>query len=356
MISVGQASGLALQMITDVMLDLVRASAKKALEQEAAFAGLLPLLGDSSLSVRKAFYALAQDWVHQHVDNLVVEAELDVEGKMTIELPGSLMSMMSQSPADAQKSPLRFLLSWLLAFEHFVKAVSQQLHAAPNRAALMIAQQSPRIKSAYIEQLRNTEVVSSCLLPTLFSLIGIGGRRRIVDLAVWSVDSFELDLVEDDSAEAPLALLAAHVYYRTLQSVPSLVRSWLDGCRDKQLSMAVTSQTSRHFSPLLIEAELRHLRDPEDPAGKSLRDNEDFSVKVAAGANEVKAIYVVDEQNMEISIRLPSEYPLQVVEVKDVRKVGVTDAQWRAWILAVQQVITTQVSLVEVLPDPPKRH
>lgn len=155
-----------------------------------------------------------------------------------------------------------------------------------------------------------------------------------------------MQLIDDEAKddERTVALLAAYVYYRSLQAVPSLVRAWLDACRDRQLSTAVTTVTSRFFSPILISAELAHLRDPEDPNGKSLRDNPDFTVKVAAGANEVKAVFVVDEQNMEIGIRLPSEYPLQVVEVKDVKKVGVTDAQWRAWILAVQQVITTQVS------------
>lgn len=115
--------------------------------------------------------------------------------------------------------------------------------------------------------------------------------------------------------------------------------------------MSVSSFTSRHFSPVLIARELAHLRDPNDPSGKALRDNSDFTVKVAAGANEVKAVYVVDEQNMEIGIRLPSEFPLVGVEVKDVRKVGVTDAQWRAWLLAVQQVVTAQVRSLLFLWD-----
>jgi hypothetical protein len=110
--------------------------------------------------------------------------------------------------------------------------------------------------------------------------------------------------------------------------------------------MAVSTFTSRHFSPVLIAAELSHLRDPDDPAGQALRDNDDFVVKVAGGANEVKATFAIDEESMELSIRLPPEFPLQQVEIKDVRKVGVTDSQWRAWVLAVQQVITNQNGLI----------
>lgn len=58
------------------------------------------------------------------------------------------------------------------------------------------------------------------------------------------------------------------------------------------------------------------------------------------------AQYVVDEQPMEIAIRLPADYPLHGVEVKDVRRVGVTEAKWRAWLLAVQQVVTSRDGLV----------
>ena len=147
----------------------------------------------------------------------------------------------------------------------------------------------------------------------------------------------------DEVTPTTLPVFASFVYYRALQAVPSLIRSWWESCKNRQLSMAVSSFTSRHFSPVLIAAELAHLRDPDDPAGKALRDNEDFTVKVAMAVNEVKAVFVVDEQAMEIGIKLPNEFPLLQVEVKDVRKVGVHDRQWRAWILGVQQVITIQV-------------
>lgn len=57
------------------------------------------------------------------------------------------------------------------------------------------------------------------------------------------------------------------------------------------------------------------------------------------------ASYIVDEQAMEIAVRLPAEYPLKPVEVKDVRRVGVDERKWKAWLLAVQQVVTNRVRL-----------
>lgn len=168
------------------------------------------------------------------------------------------------------------------------------------------------------------------------------GARAAVDLHLmpWPLK------VIDEVVPTSLQVFATFVYYRGLQAVPSLIRQWWESCKNRQLSIAVSSFTSKHFSPVLIAAELAHLRDPNDPAGQALRDNEDFVVKVAAGANEIKATFAIDEESMELGIRLPSEFPLQQVEIKDVRKVGVTDSQWRAWLLAVQQVITNQNGLI----------
>ena len=90
--------------------------------------------------------------------------------------------------------------------------------------------------------------------------------------------------VVDEITPVTLPVFATFVYYRALQAVPSLIRSWWESCKNRQLSMAVASFTSRHFSPVLIAHELAHLRDPNDPAGKALRDNEDFTVKVTSGS------------------------------------------------------------------------
>lgn len=103
------------------MLDLVRADFAKS---AAPIDKLLPLLGDPALSVQKAFYALASQSVQKNVDDLVIEAELDSEGKLDIVLSSQLMHMLTRPETTDQHARIVFLLSWLLAFEHFTKAVS----------------------------------------------------------------------------------------------------------------------------------------------------------------------------------------------------------------------------------------
>lgn len=137
-----------------------------------------------------------------------------------------------------------------------------------------------------------------------------------------------------------IPLLSAHLYYRGLLSVPSLVYSWLSGCKDRQLTSAITTYTSQHFSPVIIEVELSHVR---GPAGQELADD-NMSVKVAAAVNEVLASYLVDEHQLEIKLKIPPDWPLHKIEVKDLKRVGVDNDRWRAWILAVQQTIWSHVS------------
>lgn len=127
-----------------------------------------------------------------------------------------------------------------------------------------------------------------------------------------------------------------------MSSSQSLIRSWWLECKDRQLSNTFSAYTSRHFSPVIISRELSTLRDRE--AMSQLQD-ENLTVKILASVNEVTASYVVDEQPMEIAVRLPADYPLRGVEVNDLRRVGVPEAKWRAWLLAVQQVVTSKVSL-----------
>ena len=48
------------------------------------------------------------------------------------------------------------------------------------------------------------------------------------------------------------------------------------------------------------------------------------AVVAGGGSAEAIASYVVDEQPMEIGIRLPAEFPLRGVEIRDLRRVRCT--------------------------------
>ncbi len=140
--------------------------------------------------------------------------------------------------------------------------------------------------------------------------------------------------------------LVAHLFYRALVNVPILVRNWYEACKDRQLSLAFSAAVTKQFSPVLIGHEFALLRDPT--ALQQLED-ENLTVKVSSGAAEITASYMIDEQPMEIGVRLPPEFPLRSVEVKDLKRVGVPENKWRGWLLNVQQTITSRVRVMRVL-------
>ena len=141
-----------------------------------------------------------------------------------------------------------------------------------------------------------------------------------------------------------IQVFAAHIYHRALLTLPSLVRAWWTDNKDRQMSNSFSSFTSAYFSPVLIAAELQLLRQPPEETGRERLDDDSLTVRISTANSEVGVVYVIDEQQMELALRLPAEYPLKPVDVRDVRRVGVAETKWRAWLFAIQQLITTQVS------------
>ncbi|GAA5999438.1 ubiquitin-protein ligase RKR1 [Rhodotorula paludigena] len=315
-------------LVVEAMARLIKDLPPKLLSMDKSFSQLLRLLQDPAWAVQLSSYNLLRRVVATHVADLVVEVELDAEENVEIKLPSSLTSLLDRRVDDGDEAArtTAYLLAWLATFSFFESS-------------------SPRLRASYIEQLRDSGLIVNTLLPSLFHLLSLGDRGRPFDLSPWSIDDFHLELFETSLPES-LPVLAAHVYYRALQSVPSVIRSYWTSLQNLTLSRAVQSFTSRHFSPLLVSDELAALRDPSSPVGQQLRDNDDFTVKVAQNASEVKVVFVVDEEQLEIGIKVPSEFPLAGVEVSERRRVGVSDKQFRAWLLGMNQTITAQSAAI----------
>ena len=112
-------------------------------------------------------------------------------------------------------------------------------------------------------------------------------------------------------------------------------------CTDRQLNTSVVNYTSQHFSQVLIQAELAHVK-----SAKSLDEltDEHMTIRVASTVNEVTARYLVDEHQLEMTLKMPLDWPLHPIEIKDWKMVGVVENRWRAWVMGVQQTIGIHVS------------
>ncbi|KAJ7669444.1 hypothetical protein DFH06DRAFT_1321521 [Mycena polygramma] len=286
------------------------------------------LLADPSADVQKMTYQLLTVAARKRTEHFVIEAGVDVDAVVKADLPIELLDILQTTLNFGQGDLLDldesivfgYLLGWMVVLDLFVDA-------------------SLKIRLSYIDQLRTLDIIAVSFIPNLLSLLGVDqGIPKAFKLDVWTVDEYYVPLYESGSPWS-LQVLAAHLYYRALLTVPSLIYNWVLDCKDRQLSSSIATYTSLHFSPVIIRAELAHVKSPEVTA--ELVD-ENLTIKVATAVNEVVASYLVDEHQLEIKLKIPSDWPLHKIEVKDVQRVGVEETRWRAWILAVQQTLWSQ--------------
>ena len=355
------ASSEPMRIVQDLILDLLH-DASDDVVGDGSIVELSRLLAESTAPrVQTTAYRLLSQVVKRRTLALVLEvetqvAEVEDEGKSTrvIELPTALVEIVKLgAKIDWHDEPdisfvLGQLLAWMAILDHFEDA-------------------SRTLRWAYLDQLNTSNLLVNSLLPMLFAMLGVS------ELGAWNfpssafgVDEFYTDreflhqascrrvltpvLLPESLAD--LTPLGSHVFYRALVALPSALRTYYEGLKDRQLSMSMLNFTARHYSPVIIQHEFAALR---QPAAMAQLTEEGLQVRIAqgggatvaassAGSSEAIASYVVDEQPMEIGIRLPAEFPLRGVDVRDLRRVGVPENKWRGWLMSVQQTITSRVS------------
>lgn len=284
---------------------------------------LYRLLNSTPLFVQRTLVQLLTQSVHQVTEKLVIDLESTIDQDDETKLPELPEALIASVTSESPDGEVGSLLAWLLVFAHFDQA-------------------STALRNAYIEQLRRQDAISNILLPSIMQrLRGTLVKGKTNEPAPFSVDEFHIDLMEE-ADDFCLTSLSAHVFYRSLQMTPTLVREWYESIKDKQAANTFGTIISRHFSPAIIESELSVLK---VVGATSELEDENMTIKVISGAPEINAKYIIDEQPLEISIKLPSDFPLKNVEVKELKRVGVTEAKWRGWLLNVQQMIMSRVRI-----------
>ncbi|RSH88769.1 hypothetical protein EHS25_002997 [Saitozyma podzolica] len=340
------ADSVPVQMIQALLLDLLQDVPNAAMEA-TGIAELVDLLRlSTSFAIQSTAYRILSRVIRSRTLALVLEVEASVaeaeEGlaSRTIALPQELEEVVRYG-VDVDwhgevsiPAILGQLLAWMAILDHFDDA-------------------SRTLRWAYLDQLNSSQLLTQGLLPLLFAVLGIS------EVGAWNfpassyaVDEFYPDLLEPEDLP-DLAPLASHVFYRTLVTLPSVMRTYYEGLKDRQLSMSMLAFTARHYSPVIIAHEFSALRQPSAMAqlteeGLNVRIAQGGGATVAAGGGSAEAIasYVVDEQPMEIGIRLPAEFPLKGVDVRDLRRVGVPENKWRGWLMSIQQTVTSRNGLM----------
>lgn len=172
------------------------------------------------------------------------------------------------------------------------------------------------------------------------------------DASSYSVEFYALGEEEDPRRDLRWALL--HIYYLALKNSPTLVGAWWKELRNRQLKLSVETLTAKYLSPLIVREELeavREWRSKQESSAQPVEDSQGtLSLKISSGANEVLASYTVDQQSIEVAIRLPPSFPLNKPSVDGVARVGISEAQFASVIRVTQATMSQQSgSVVDAL-------
>ena len=96
--------------------------------------------------------------------------------------------------------------------------------------------------------------------------------------------------------------------------------------------------TSATVSPTLIAAEFKAVS-AMTFAGDGTGS---LTVKPSIATREVLTTYEIDESSLELAVRLPTAYPLAPAELVCAKRVGISEARLRKWMLGISAILKHQ--------------
>jgi hypothetical protein len=243
-------------------------------------------------------------------------------------IPDTLLSIASKSPkVDDQfkfvdnevnsHKILGYLLSWIIILEHFNDATFE-------------------LKSVYTTQFRQQNNLLNNFMILISNILNIGKNDQGFDISNWDVDEFDIETFEPN--DISICVLSAHLYWKSLKNISSLVRMWWNELKNRQLSIAIEQYTKKYITPLLVSKEM------ESVIKTDRSQYENLVIKPNKSRNEIIAQYVIpsEESYLDIIIKIPPDYPLKQVVIEGGQKTGVQESRWRSWILSSSAVMVAQ--------------
>lgn len=292
---------------------------------------LYSLLAVPSFEVQRAGYILLHQIIPKQQEDRSIELQLmrsklgddDSEDCQKFSLPAELVSLLLEIPVRGAPAYdiTRYLWSWMLIYDHLGKA-------------------SYDLRKLYIAELEEGGHVDTFLtyisdrivfgdLPSV-----LDGFKDVKEL----VKQYENGHLE--SIDGEINMLIVDLYYQALLYTGSMVKSWFMNIKKRQVTIALEKFTEQRISPTIIADELDSVESMLQKRDGLI--DETMDAKVLRAINEVQAFYTVDDQTMEIAIRIPNLYPLKDITVEGIKRIGVKEKQWRAWLLASQAIATSQ--------------
>lgn len=138
-----------------------------------------------------------------------------------------------------------------------------------------------------------------------------------------------------------IELMALHIYFSVAFHMPVTVRKWYNNNSNKRLCNLVNEYTVKHISRVICSSEMEAVQEKcQQSANEDKMDN--LVIKTRSNAAEVYVVYTRDEFRAELTIKLPINYPLGSIQIDCGKRVGVTELEWRTWLLQLTKSLSHQ--------------
>lgn len=328
--------------------------------------GLIPLLGNSSESVRNAVLTLLAFFSAVDMPT-VVEASFpkkpfaDEAGEMDFAmsmLPSELRTALvwtGSADSNEEETVLREL-GYLLAWRVFLDMIRLDGAGAGSaggdggeisvrRVGVTFLRGHSELFAEFFNQVTDVVVDGSTIERAAATRAAAdavrmeeSGSEQGIQLAQTTVKMKEERVIHGgESLEEAVGRAAGVAFARALQRLPAMSRQHVRDSVDRGKIGRVESFARRVVSPLLIAAAVRRAQDVgmfgEGNAAGSSEETGSVATRGSVGGREVRATYTFSDVTLEMALRLPETFPLQAVVVEAGARKGMSEGRWRKTVL-----------------------
>lgn len=277
------------------------------------------LAEDSHVGLVKSVYSLLE-YIYSQCETKRTQVQAICQPAL------KLLNLVPNVKADVMESKtLAYILGWMLLIE---KYRMDRFHREKNGEAIS------EFMVCFKDLLESTPDLVTVFLTTL-----MGYLHDEISLDVGFNVSWT-DILNEDSC-AKLSCLAM---FRFLSTFPSLGRSWWLGT-DRFLSNSVQNVVKKLISSTILGQEIKNIENRQlDWKAKGLH------IVSSKAARDITAVFSKSEFSVQVSLSIPTDYPLSSPDPTLTKKVKINEEKVRKWQLSIVQLLQQEnSSILEVL-------
>ncbi|OMJ91494.1 hypothetical protein SteCoe_5988 [Stentor coeruleus] len=273
----------------------------------------------TSVNMSKSVYALLE-YVYRQVEITRTRFQ------PIPEFASKLLSYVPNVQSEVMEGKtFSYILTWMLLIE---KYRMEKYHRESKKEPLS------EFMVCFKDLLENTPEIVTVFLTTLMGYLHDESELDSEFNVAWT------DVLNEDSC-AKLCCLAM---FKFLSTFPSLGRNWWLGC-DRFLSNSVQKIVKKLISPTILLQEIRNIENRQVEWKEK-----NLSIETSKAARNITAVFSKSEFTVQVSLQIPTDYPLSPPEPTVTKKVKISEDKVRRWLLSMVQLLQQEnSSLLELL-------